>query len=160
MTYLDEAVAFAETIPSGFVGASTIGETATREVIEAAEPFLRKQFAADRFEGMTFEQAHDLLDRERADLQARFREEALALASHPTPDGEMKPPTNSGQDWMQTSLSTVLRHFESEASAADELMLQNHPMPMTRQRYRVERDVYRYVLKQISEATPDGETKP
>jgi len=46
-------------------------------------------------------------------------------------------------------LATVLAHFESEANAADELMRQNHPMSMTRNRYRVERDTYRYVLEQI-----------
>jgi hypothetical protein len=77
-----------------------------------------------------------------------------ALASHPTPDGEAKAP------WMQTSLSTVLRHFENEANAADELALNEPGNTPRRRRYEVERDTYRYVLEQIREATPDGPASP
>lgn len=72
-----------------------------------------------------------------------------ALDSH----SPMEPEGNSGQDWMQTSLATVLRHFESEAAAADELALDLQLDDPLRARYLTERDTYRYVLKQIRGAS-------
>jgi|GEM_PF-6611676 len=62
-------------------------------------------------------------------------------------DGEG--PENSGQDWMQTSLATVLLHFESEARSADELARDTPIEDPLHTRYRTESDTYEYVLKHI-----------
>lgn len=55
------------------------------------------------------------------------------------------------------SLAAVVAHFESEAAAADALMDQHHPMTLTRQRHRVERDTYRKVVEQLRSTQPDSQ---
>lgn len=77
--------------------------------------------------------------------------------------GEQGQPENSGQDWLQTSLATVLVHFESEARSAGELADQCTPaQSLLRERYQVEADTYRYVLKQIrsTQHLGDGHLRP
>jgi hypothetical protein len=64
-----------------------------------------------------------------------------------------------GAEGERGKLDEALRHFESEANAAEELEKQQHPMTMTRQRYRVEASTYRYVLKTIASALSEKETE-
>jgi hypothetical protein len=101
----------------------------------------------------TAERGEALIDQAR-----ELGQEILDALGPPPASTQPEPPKgdegepNSGQDWVQTSLATVLVHFESEASAADELAGQQHPMSALRTRYSVERDTYRYVLKQLRAA--------
>lgn len=65
-------------------------------------------------------------------------------------------PEAAGHDFKvpAPSLAMVLAHFESEAKAADELILAEDGDTPLRRRYEVERDTYRYVLEQIRSAQP------
>lgn len=70
-----------------------------------------------------------------------------------------------GAEGERQRLDKALRHFENEAGAADELILNTGESAMSpryevpwRRRYAIERDTYRHVLKTILAALSEKET--